>query len=333
MGFNAELDSICFIGLGGAGQRHARLFRKALPNATFFALQPVKKVPLLDENFNVDGCSTVEKKFNLSYIKTREDLVSLAPDLVVISTPSSLHESDINICLENKINVFCEKPAFISRKGVNTWAKTGLQAESCFFVSYQRRWSEIYSHLRNCLSSGRIGKTLHGYISVKTDFRSWHKYESYRDLYAAKRQLGGGVIRTECHEIYAMIEIFGFSKVISCQPIYDKALSLDVETSAVMEVQFGRVKFDINLDFVSDGAERVVKLVGENGFIELDFDNLKLVEYSKDLGYRYLEDNATNTIMFERQLKHFLNEYDFNDQQYFTNSRLLADLFDQALPQ
>ena len=42
-------------------------------------------------------------------------------------------------------------------------------------------------------------------MSIKVNVGSfvphWHKYEDFRDLYACKNSLGGGIIYTECHEL------------------------------------------------------------------------------------------------------------------------------------
>ena len=40
-----------FIGLGGAGQRHLRIFRELLPNAEFYGYRTTKKTPLLNNDF------------------------------------------------------------------------------------------------------------------------------------------------------------------------------------------------------------------------------------------------------------------------------------------
>ena len=48
------MDRILFVGLGGAGQRHLRIFRSLLPNTDFYAFRRNKKTPLLNSDFTVD---------------------------------------------------------------------------------------------------------------------------------------------------------------------------------------------------------------------------------------------------------------------------------------
>ena len=47
------INNILFLGLGGAGQRHLRIFSKFLPKANLYAWRAKKKTPTLNENFTV----------------------------------------------------------------------------------------------------------------------------------------------------------------------------------------------------------------------------------------------------------------------------------------
>ncbi len=40
-------NKVLFIGLGGAGQRHLRIFRNLMPNANFYGLRQIRKTPTL----------------------------------------------------------------------------------------------------------------------------------------------------------------------------------------------------------------------------------------------------------------------------------------------
>ena len=50
-----EYKKILFIGLGGAGQRHLRVFYDLLPSTTeFYAFRSKKTTPLLNSDFSVN---------------------------------------------------------------------------------------------------------------------------------------------------------------------------------------------------------------------------------------------------------------------------------------
>ena len=87
-----RIDKIFFVGLGGAGQRHLRMFKNHLPKKTeFSAFRSTGKTPLLNSNFSVNTKENIEEKYNLKIYKSLEDGLKNQPDLIVISTPSSLH--------------------------------------------------------------------------------------------------------------------------------------------------------------------------------------------------------------------------------------------------
>ena len=48
-------------------------------------------------------------------------------------------------------------------------------------------------------------------VTVGSDVRLWHPYEDFRDLYACRSDLGGGVLYTECHEIAVVLKNIRFA--------------------------------------------------------------------------------------------------------------------------
>ena len=60
---------------------------------------------------------------------------------------------------------------------------------------------KIFNIIKNKKSLGTI---YNASINVNSYMPNWHKYENYKDLYASNKNLGGGVILTECHEIDLM---------------------------------------------------------------------------------------------------------------------------------
>mgnify|MGYP001257671507 FL=1 len=59
-------NKVLFIGLGGAGQRHLRIFRDLLPECEFFGLRKIKKTPTLDPSFNVLANKKLEDIYGIS---------------------------------------------------------------------------------------------------------------------------------------------------------------------------------------------------------------------------------------------------------------------------
>lgn len=61
-----SFSKVLFVGLGGAGQRHLRIFRQLLPEATVFsAYRRTGETPLLRSDFTVDEENSVESAYHL----------------------------------------------------------------------------------------------------------------------------------------------------------------------------------------------------------------------------------------------------------------------------
>ena len=106
-----EIKRILFIGLGGAGQRHLRIFKKILPSETeFYAFRALAKTPLLNSDFTIDNNDTLERKYSLRSMPSLDEALDMKPDIAVISTPSSLHYETAMKAAQRNINLLIEKP-------------------------------------------------------------------------------------------------------------------------------------------------------------------------------------------------------------------------------
>ena len=102
-----KINQIFFVGLGGAGQRHLRIFKDLLPaNVEFSAFRSTGQTPLLNSDFSIDNENSIDKKYNLKLFNSLQDGLDNNPDLIVISTPSSLHFEVAKMAAERNINIF-----------------------------------------------------------------------------------------------------------------------------------------------------------------------------------------------------------------------------------
>ena len=103
-----SINNILFLGLGGAGQRHLRIFSKLLPKANLYAWKQKKKAPTLNENFTVSQ-EKIEKIYNIKMLKSKKEALNCKADLAVIANPSYLHYDTIKECVSHGMNIFCRK--------------------------------------------------------------------------------------------------------------------------------------------------------------------------------------------------------------------------------
>ena len=112
-----QINKILFLGLGGAGQRHLRIFRSLLDNSVeFSAYRKTNKTPTLNSDFTVNDEVDISEKYSLKLFDSFEESLKNKPDLIVISTPSSLHYVEALKAAQNKIHLFVEKTCSVFQR-------------------------------------------------------------------------------------------------------------------------------------------------------------------------------------------------------------------------
>jgi len=305
---------ILYIGLGGAGQRHLRIIKKILPEAICFAFRARNKTPLLNSDFSVNTNITLEEKYGINIYNDLDEAYLNKPDLVIISTPTSMHYEHIKRASNEGAAIIVEKPGSISYKEAIDLSAILKNNKTKFLVSFQRRFHPYVLELKRQLSEGTLNDIREIMIDVFSHVPSWHPYEDYKSLYACKATLGGGVLLTESHEIDFIIWLFGYPKSIESKLMTKKELDLDVEDSAFIKLNYINFYVNINLNFMSEITKRIMTIKNLDRTIVLDFD-------SNNHNFNYIDnenrtiDNLSNDSLFENQFKYFLSK-NYNSEEY-----------------
>ena len=212
-----KYKKILFIGLGGAGQRHLRIFHDLLPEGTeFFAYRSKSSTPLLNADFTVNTKSSLNTEYNLKEYNSIDNAFSNKPDLTVISTPTSFHIDFMIKAIENGSAVFVEKPWSENLNHFKEFRELVINKKIPFNISFQRRYHPKISKAHSFIKEGKIGKLISATFNVLSNVPFWHPYEDWKKLYAVNSNLGGGVLLTEIHEIDLAYWFFGLPKEVFC---------------------------------------------------------------------------------------------------------------------
>ena len=308
---------ILFLGLGGAGQRHLRILRERLPNVRMIGARRTGKTPVLNSDFTVKNGTSLESEYDIEFFKDVNEAYEQKPDLVVIATPTSDHAESIIKAAKNKANILVEKPGAMNIKQAHNVVSAVKDNKVGFFISYQRRFHPLIVRLRSVLDSHKIGKLMSVRVAVSSYVPDWHPYEDFHDLYACRSDLGGGVLRTESHEIDMITLLFGHPKQIfstgGCRGKFD----LDIEDSVNLLFDYSSFSVQMSLCFMQKKQERSFKFFGQDGWVELDLIKQKLTVYRDDSeGIDVYENIVDNDKLFQLQANYFLNEFKLNDNQY-----------------
>ena len=311
------LKRILFIGLGGAGQRHLRLFKENLAdeNVEFIAYRSTNKTPLLNPDFSVNQEESLESVYGIKVYDNLDEVLALKPDLAVISTPSSMHLKYAQLCAEKSIDVFVEKPLSNSTEGLQELKETVERNKVAIQVGLQRRFHPHLGRVHDVIKSESIGQILTVNFTVASYIPRWHPYEDYLELYACRKELGGGVLLTEIHEIDLAVWYFGIPNSVVCVGGTYSDVGMDVEDTVRLTLDYIKFSVQINLTFWQKHHERFFSICGENGYLSWNQDDDTLTEeyFNKpDRGTIQKNPNPGNDAMFDLQIKSIINNLDFS---------------------
>jgi predicted dehydrogenase len=287
-----------FAGLGSIGQRHlSNLYR--LGERDFLAYRTTREI------------APFEREYGVRRVASYEEGLAAAPDAVFVTNPTVFHVPFSLKALESGCHVFVEKPLAADIDGVSRLAVAAEERGRVVYTGYHLRFHPILRAIRSLVSEGRIGRPLSARLSVGQYLPDWHPDEDYRAGYAARRELGGGVILTLSHEIDYALWLFGAAKSVYCLGGHKSNLEIDVEDTAEILLEFrSGCSVSIHLDYLARPPRRDFYLIGTEGQIEWDYfsnsANVFLRESTETPQRLLLEEPFDKNQMYLDEVAHFL---------------------------
>jgi predicted dehydrogenase len=166
--------------------------------------------------------------------------------------------------------------------------------------------------MQEIVRSGVLGNLLAVRATVGEYLPGWHRYEDYRQGYAARAELGGGVILSQIHEFDYLYALFGKAKRLFSIGGHWSNLEIDVEdvASTLMQCEcFGRpLPVHLQQDYLQRPPSRQCEVVGDTGKAILDFAALSVTLYGAEgavTDYFTCEQLDRNQL-FVHEIQHFL---------------------------
>ncbi len=302
-----------FVGLGGIGQRHLRNLRALRGDAVEVHAYRVRREPqVVTDSLEVAAGEDLESKYGLRVHTDLEQALAGQPEVVFVTNPSSLHVDVARRALEAGAHVFVEKPLSHSLEGVASLLRVSREQGRQGYVAYQLRFHPGFVRTREIVEQGLLGAVLFAEASVAEYLPGFHPYEDYRRMYAARRELGGGVTLSQIHEIDLLLALLGRPERVFSLGGKLSNLEVDVDDVSSSLLEFrghdGRVlPVRLHQDFVQRPAERRLVMVGERGKLEWSLSARSLRRFGPEgelcesHDYSALQRNW----LFEAELAHF----------------------------
>lgn len=319
-----------FLGLGGVGQRHLRNLRTLRGRDVEIWAYRVRREPhVIGDRLEIERGEDVETKYDVRVTKDLDQAFDARPDIVFVTNPTSLHLPLALRAAEAGCHLFIEKPLSHSIEGVAELIRIVEKKQLTALVAYQLRQHPGFVRLREIIKTGGLGQVLSVSAEVGEYLPGFHPYEDYRRMYAARRELGGGVTLTQIHEIDYLYALFGMPEKVYSLGGQLSSLDVDVEDVAVSIMATRRsdgklLPIELHQDYVQRPPARRCRVIGDTGRVDWSLSGGELVRFAagqavETRDYSGLERNQ----LFLDELRHFLTCVE-------TGARTEVDLRDGA---
>jgi predicted dehydrogenase len=130
-----------------------------------------------------------------------EALKKHQPQAVIVSNPTALHMDIAIPAAQTGCAIFLEKPIAENLGRAASLQAAAAKSGSKILVGFQFRYHPTLNKAKELIAAGAIGKVLSVHAHWGEYLPNWHPWEDYRQSYAARADLGGGVIVTLTHPL------------------------------------------------------------------------------------------------------------------------------------
>ncbi len=304
---------VLFAGLGSIGQRHVRNLRALLgDNVEILAYRSRGQSPVLNPDMTVRPGTDLETTYNIRSFSNLEDALSEQPDAVFVTNPNALHLPVALAAARAGCHLFIEKPLSHSLEGVDELVELVEHKGLVAFVAYQFRFHPGLRWVKSLIDEGRLGRLVAAHIVNGEYLPDWHPYEDYRKTHPARRDLGGGCLHIQTHEIDYVLWLFGMPRRVFAVGGHLSELEVDVEDSVSVLLQCeydGRpLPVHVHLDYLQRPPQRVCEVIGDAGKVRYDYYANQTAFYERATRIVQIQrfEGFDRNRMFMDELEHFL---------------------------
>jgi predicted dehydrogenase len=245
-------------GFGSIGRRHLR---------NLIALGQ-RDIVLLRSNKSTLPTDEID---DFPVVTSLEAALADKPDAVLIATPTALHLGTAIPAAEAGCHIFIEKPVAEELEGIGALEAALKRGGGRLLVGFQFRFHPTLQIASRLLQDGAIGRPVFARAHWGEYLPDWHPWEDYRQSYAARSDLGGGVVRTLCHPLDYLGWLFGNVRQVYgiARPLPELELSLDSLADALLDFEQGLIGA-VHLDYVQRPPQHTLEIVGTKGTILWD---------------------------------------------------------------
>jgi len=251
------------------------------------------------------------KKKGIKVSNSLTECLKENPDVGVIANETSLHIPIAIKLAKEGLDLFLEKPLSNSLKDIEKLRAIVKKNKLITQMGCNLRFHPCIKKIKSLIEQQKIGKI----ISAQVQNYSYlpDHIEDYRKSYAGRKDLGGGVILTQIHEIDYMY--WFFQEVENVISIVGKFSELDVTAedyvSCLLKFK-NKIIGELHMDCFQRPDFKSCKIRGTKGEIYWDSDNncVKIYNMNKKRWEIKFDNGFSNNLdtysTYVEELKHFL---------------------------
>lgn len=285
-------------GLGSIGRRHLR-------NLVALGQEDILLYRTHQSTLPDDELAPYPVEINL------EAALAQKPDAVIVSNPTALHMEVAIPAAKAGCHLLLEKPvAAQTDERVQRLQRLASETGIKTLVGFQFRFHPVLNQVKALLESGKLGWVYSFRAHWGEYLPGWHPWEDYRKSYAARKDLGGGVVNTLCHPLDYVRWLFG--EVASLSAITGQVSELELDVEDVAEISLlmeNDIVGSIHLDYFQRPSAHWLAVNCEKGSIRWDNATgvAKVFNVDKDKG-EIIEPppGFERNDLFLEEMRHFL---------------------------
>ena len=171
---------ILVVGYGSIGKRHVD---------NLLLISNIEIIICTHRN-NIDN----NLKNKCKFFESLDDCIHEKPVAAIISNVTSLHVQTALKLASAGLHLFIEKPLSNNLENIKELSNIVRDKKLITFMGYNLRFHNCIKKIKELLENNEIGKIISVNAESSSYLPDWHPDEDYRDSYASKENLGGGVV-------------------------------------------------------------------------------------------------------------------------------------------
>jgi predicted dehydrogenase len=231
--------------------------------------------PVLNPDMTVRAGADLESTYGVRSFSELDQALAERPAAVFVTGPNTTHLPIAIAAAKAGCHLFIEKPLSDSAESLDRLVDLVEQKGLVAMVAYQFRFHPGLVMLKSLIEGGKLGRILAAHIVNGEYLPDWHPYEDYREAHPARRELGGGSLSIQTHELDYAVWLFGMPKRLFSVGGQLSRLEVDVEDSVSVLLECSRdgrpLPVHVHLDYLQRPPQRLCEVVGDAGKARYDY--------------------------------------------------------------